>query len=254
MIGLMQKPPLASGRPPPRVTAGPETLHSSPGRQSTATRAFSAIALAAGLAASPAASGQSLELQGVLPGGKAVVATAGSAPKIVQAGAVIGDVRVVSVEASAILVESAGRRSRIELGAGPLRLAPSAGASATGDSRVVLTADSRGHFITTGYVNGRAQTFLVDTGASIVALSAADARRLGLDIEKGRVVQANTANGPTYGMAIRLDTLKVGGIVLHNVEAWVLDNLAGPALLGMTFLNRTAMQRDGGTMTLVKRF
>lgn len=197
-----------------------------------------------------------LDLQGVLPGGKAVVSVSGGAPKIVQAGATLGDLKVLSVESQAIVVESDGQKSRITLGAGPLRLQSPAGTTdrEPAGGRALLTADARGHFVTTGFVNGKPQTFLVDTGASIVALSTADARRLGLNLEKGRIVQANTANGQAYGTAIRLDSLKIGGIVMHNVEAWVMDNLSGPGLLGMTFLNRTSMQRDAGTMTLVKRY
>ena len=103
-------------------------------------------------------------------------------------------------------------------------------------------------------MNGKPQQFLVDTGASIVAISSADAKRLGVIMTNARTVQANTANGVTYGLAVKLDSLRVGDIMAYNVEAWVLDNLDGPALLGNTFLNRVSMTRDAGTLVLKKNF
>lgn len=208
------------------------------------------------LAALPvAALAQSVELQGVLPGGKAVVSVAGSPPRIVQAGAMLDGAKLVSVDSQAIVLESGGRQQRVVLGAGPLKTAPPGAVAGEGGSgRAVLSADSRGHFLTTGYVNGKPQPFLVDTGASIVALSKGDATRLGINLANGKTVVANTANGQAYGTAVRIDTLRIGDIVVHNTEAWIMDNLAGPALLGMSFLNRTAMQREGGTLTLIKRY
>ncbi len=202
------------------------------------------------------AAGQAFDLQGILPGGKAVVSVAGGAPKIVQSGAVVEGTKIIAIEANSITVEAAGKKFRIELGAGPLRLqsANAGNTSASGTGRVVLTADSRGHYITTGFINNKPQQFLVDTGASIVAISKADAHKLGLNLANGRTVQANIANGQAFGTAIRVDSLRIGEITLNNVETWVLDDLAGPALLGMTFLSRTAMQQEGGSLTLVKRY
>lgn len=207
------------------------------------------------LTALPAlAAAQSVELQGLLPGGKAVVSVAGAAPRIVQAGALLDGARLVSVDAQAIVLESGGRQQRVVLGSGPLKTAPVAAVAGEGGGRAVLSADSRGHFLTTGYVNGKPQPFLIDTGASIVALSKSDASRLGINLANGKTVVANTANGQAFGTAVRIDTLRIGDIVVHNTEAWIMDNLAGPALLGMSFLNRTAMQREGGTLTLIKRY
>ncbi len=199
---------------------------------------------------------QEIDLQGILPGGKAVVSIAGGSPRIVQAGAMLDGAKITAVDANSIMVESAGKKFRVELGAGPMRLqaASAANGSGSGAGKVVLTADSRGHYVTTGFINNKPQQFLVDTGASIVAVSKADAIRLGLNLAKGRTVQANTANGLAYGTAIRVDRLRIGDITVHDVETWVLDELSGPALLGMTFLSRTAMQQEGGILTLVKRY
>lgn len=197
-------------------------------------------------------------LQGVLPGGKAVLSINGGSSQVMSSGQVVDGVKLLSSDGDSATVEVGGRRERILLGAAPYRgRAPETGNAAVAaetTGKAVLAADSRGHFITTGYINGKPQQFLVDTGASIVALSSFDAYRLGLNLKNARTVQANTANGATYGLAIKLDSLKIGDIVVNNVEAWVLDNLAGPALLGNTFLNRLSMTREAGTLVLTKRF
>src|SRR6266850_2290771 len=97
--------------------------------------------------------------------------------------------------------------------------------------------------------------FVVDTGATFIALPQRDAERLGIDYRAGQLGQTRTANGVAQVYVVKLDAVRIGGIELHNVDATVhvgagLDQ----ALLGMSFLNRVQMQRDGGTMTLIQRF
>ena len=96
--------------------------------------------------------------------------------------------------------------------------------------------------------------FLVDTGATSIALPAREAARLGLDYRKGARGVSNTANGPVTVYRVSLDTVRLGGIELHTVEAVVLESGLDTALLGMTFLNRVEMKREGSTMTLTRRF
>jgi aspartyl protease family protein len=97
--------------------------------------------------------------------------------------------------------------------------------------------------------------FLVDTGASLISMGASEAKRLGIDYTSGQRTASATANGvvPTY--RVKLDEVKVGEITLNNVDGMVhiTDNLPS-TLLGMSFLNRMEMKRDGGKMTLIKRF
>ena len=95
---------------------------------------------------------------------------------------------------------------------------------------------------------------VVDTGASVVVLSSADAERLGLDWRKGVRRTMQTANGPTAGYLVKLSKVKVGGIELREVDGVVVEQGPGVALLGMSFLNRLEMKRDGDTMTLIRRF
>jgi aspartyl protease family protein len=98
-------------------------------------------------------------------------------------------------------------------------------------------------------------TFLVDTGASTIALNSATAKRIGIDYTKGRPGMATTASGYTRVYSVKLDSVKVGEIVLRNVDAGVID---GPQpetpLLGMSFLNALEMKRDGDKMELTRRY
>jgi len=120
---------------------------------------------------------------------------------------------------------------------------------------VTLAADARGHFFTDATINDQQVRFVVDTGASVVVLSGADANRLHLDYRKGRRAAMQTANGATTGYFVKLDRIRVGGIELSGVDAVVVEEgLGGFGLLGMSFLNRVEMRRDGEKMELIRRF
>ena len=157
---------------------------------------------------------------------------------------------VVSIEREAATLEIDGKRRSLKMG----QHQASAGGS-PGKQSVTLNADTRGHFIAEGQINGGSIRFLLDTGATSIALSAADAGRLGIAYQRGQVVRLNTANGVAVGYRITLDSVRIGDISLNGVEAVVMEGNALPvALLGNTFLNRMEMRRDGQTMTLTKRF
>ena len=95
--------------------------------------------------------------------------------------------------------------------------------------------------------------FLVDTGATTVAVSRADAERLGIDYKRGIPVQSETANGIGRGWRVTLASVTVGGTTVNNVVADVTDSSMSVALLGMTFLNHFDMQRQGATLVLRRR-
>ncbi|HAK63066.1 MAG TPA: TIGR02281 family clan AA aspartic protease [Alphaproteobacteria bacterium] len=122
----------------------------------------------------------------------------------------------------------------------PLPAAPQPGASAPSSHGVVhLSAVQGGHFLADASVNGTHVRFLVDTGASIVALSAFDARRLGLDPQElDYNITVSTANGQTRAASVSLDELRIGSISRSQVPALVVSEGAlEQSLLGMTFLN-----------------
>ena len=206
------------------------------------------VLLLAGLALPGAAvQAQEVGLAGIM-GSKALLMINGAPPRAVQVGATIDGIKLLSVQSDQVVVEIAGRKR-------PLRVGQHAvGLASDGAGKVILTADGQGHFVTTGTVNGNSVRFLVDTGASMISLGASDARRLGLDPRKGRQGISQTANGQTQISIVKLDQVRVGGIVLHQVDAAIPSTDMPVALLGMSFLNRMEMQRDGATMTLKKRF
>jgi aspartyl protease family protein len=85
-------------------------------------------------------------------------------------------------------------------------------------------------------------------------LGASDARRIGLDSSRGQRGYAQTAGGQVEVRRVKLDTVSIAGVTLHQVDASILPNDQPIALLGMSFLNRMEMQRDGDTMTLRQRY
>jgi aspartyl protease family protein len=180
---------------------------------------------------------------------KAVVMVDGVGPKTVAVGQKLpGNITLVSVERDSATFDIEGKRKTIRLGEAHST------APATANPTVALTADTRGHYFVDAQVNGLGIRFMVDTGATVVSLSSGDAQRLGLNYLDGPVMRLNTANGPARAWQVRLDTLRIGGITLNNVEAAVVDFAAMPALLGMNVLNRMDMRRDGDTLTLTKRY
>ena len=193
--------------------------------------------------------GANVGLAGVFPG-KALLTIDGGAARIVAVGAKTNEgVRVVAVDSDTATLEIDGKRRVLRVGQNV-----AAQPSGAGPAKIVLTAGAQGHFVTTGYINGSAIRFLVDTGASMVAIGAGDARRIGIDPAKGVRGISQTANGQTVVSIVKLDSVRVGDVTLNNVDATVHQHDLPFSLLGMSFLNRMEMQRSGDTMTLIKRF
>ena len=211
------------------------------------TRHFTLLALALCLVSGGAAA-QEVGLAGVI-GSKAMLMIDGGEPQAVAVGQSLAGVKVISVQGDQAVVEIGGRKRPLRVGQHAIGVAP-----ADGPGTIVMTADNQGHFYTTGSVNGAAVRFLVDTGATMVSLGASDARRIGLDFNRGQKGMTQTANGQTMVSKVKLDTVRIGDVTLHNVDALIHQNEMPMALLGMSFLNRMEMQRDGSTMTLRKRF
>jgi aspartyl protease family protein len=180
---------------------------------------------------------------------KAVLVIDGGEPRTLSVGANVSGVRLIAVDQDSATVEIGGKRQRLAIG----QHAHSGGNG--GEAQTTnLTADSRGHFITTGTVNGATIRFMVDTGATSIALGASDARRANVSTANARQVMVQTANGITQGWLVTLDTVRVGDVTLNGVEGMVHQHDMPIALLGMSFLNRMEMKRDGQTMTLRKRY
>jgi aspartyl protease family protein len=90
----------------------------------------------------------------------------------------------------------------------------------------------------------------------LVTLSSGDARRAGVDYRSGQKAVLQTANGTATAYRVKLDTVRLGDITLNNVDGAVVEgNVMGElGLLGLSFLNRLEMKRDGQTMMLIRRY
>ena len=198
-----------------------------------------------------AAMAQSVAMTGGM-GSKALLVINGGQPKALAAGDTHQGVKVISVTSDQAVVEVAGRRQTVTLSGAPVSVGGRGGAG--GGTEIVLTAGPGGHFVTQGSINGRGTQFVVDTGATMVSMGAAEARRLGINFETGQRMQAHTANGVTTGYRISLSTLRIQDVEVHNVEAAVMPMGMPYILLGNSFLSRFQMKQENGTMTLKRRF
>jgi len=128
--------------------------------------------------------------------------------------------------------------------------------SAKGHDDVLIFRDRWGMFKTVGSINGLPVKFLVDTGASSIAMNSAQARRLGIDFRvQGEPIYVSTASDVTRAYQLKLDVVKVGAIQLRNVTAVVMDG-AQPTevLLGMSFLGRVAMINESDKLILRRKY
>ena len=209
-----------------------------------------AVLLACTLIAPPAfADEPEIEVVG-LSEGRAVIVGSNGRPKIYREGDMLPNgARLVTATRESAIVELNGKRRALTMGTNVLA-APKSG----GSGRAILTADTHGHFEAMGAINGSSVRFLVDTGATLISMGVNDARRIGIDYMKGERAFSNTANGVARVYRVHLDTVKVGDITMNNVEGSVHEANMPFVLLGMSFLNRVEMNRQGDSLTLVKRF
>lgn len=207
------------------------------------------LALLAGQAA--AQTSPQVALSGV-SGQKALLVVDGAAPKLLVAGQTHQGVKLLSVDGDSATVDIQGQRHVLQVGAAPVSVGN--GRSDGGGQRIVMTADPSGHFMPDGQINGQTVRFMVDTGATTVALGAAEARRINLKYEHGQRVRMSTANGVSTGYLIRLASVRVGDVVAYDVEAVVSPQPMPFVLLGNSFLNRFQMQKHNDQLTLEKRF
>jgi aspartyl protease family protein len=213
-----------------------------------AKAATTTLILAAVWLASSAAWAGSVSVMGLFKD-KAIVSIDGGKPRTLSAGQTVQGVKLIAADSSSANIEVDGKRRTLGMGQS------FAGGTPTGTRQVVsLTADARGHFAAMGSLNGFPVTFLVDTGATSIAISASEAGRMGLDYRAGQATGVSTAAGVVPAWHVKFNTVKVGGIVLNQVDGMVVETGLDVPLLGMSFLNRMEVRRDGQTMTLTQRY
>ncbi len=199
---------------------------------------------------------QSVALSGVM-GSKALLVVDGGAPKALDVGEAYQGVKVLSVSGDQAVLEvkntgSTGT-SRLTVRVGDAPVSQGARPGGSNASKIILPIGQGGHFFAQGWINNRPIKFMVDTGATTVAMGVSDAERMGIDYKKGQMVQMGTANGVAQGWKVKVNTLKIGDIEVYDVDTIVGPNMPF-ALLGNSFLSRFNMNKTFDQMVLEKRF
>lgn len=180
---------------------------------------------------------------------KAMVVINGNKPRVLAVGQMEQGARLIAADAQSATFWVDGQRRVLEMGQSY------AGKGRDERPVVSLNADARGHFSASGFINGRSLEFLVDTGASSIAISTQEADRLELSYRNGQPGKVSTANGTATAYRVLFNNVRVGGISLNMVPGVVVEGGGLPvALLGMSFLNQVNMKREGSVMTLTQRY
>ena len=160
---------------------------------------------------------------------------------------------VILVEASSkyAILEIKGKRSKYNLGN-----RVSASYVQTDKKKVQIYRDGNNMFKTVGSINGYPVDFLVDTGASVVAINSILAKRLGLQYKlNGKQTVVATASGKELAYSISLDKVKIGEIMLRNIDAVVIEgNDPSTPLLGMSYLGRLTLDNKDQYLELQERY
>jgi len=192
---------------------------------------------------------ETLTLQG-LSASKAVMMIDGKLRVIATGKTSPEGVKVITVDRDGAVLEVAGKQQRYTL-----NNAVSFNFTKIENRTEKIFKDRGGMYRTVGSINGRSVDFLVDTGASSVAMNTVQAKRLGIRYrEIGTPSGVTTASGYEKAYRVKLKTVSVGGITQKNVQATVIDGKhPGPILLGMTFLGKLKVEHSGNAMTLKQR-
>ena len=171
--------------------------------------------------------------------------------QLVRAGHSVDGVTLLSADPSRAVVLIDGKRHEIGLSQ------RAGGGFVQPEARVVrITRDGQGHFRVRGRIDGQPVSFLVDTGATLLAMSGAEAGRLGIDYgADGQTAQVLTAAGPAISYLVRLDEVEVGGIRVKGVDAAIVEGgYPTEILLGMSFLRSVGFSERAGVLTLTQDF
>lgn len=210
-------------------------------------------ALALALLGAGVAHAQAVALTGML-GGNALLVVDGSAPKALAVGDTFRGVRLVSTQGDAAVVDIDGKRQTLRVGEAPVSVGSGGASGGSGGARVVLTADSGGHFMAQGQINGKAATLMVDTGATGVVIAESDAQRMGIKYNTGLPMKISTANGVIPAWYVKISTVRVGDVVAYDVDGVVASGSMPYVLLGNSFLSRFQMNRTNDQLVLEKRY
>ena len=191
---------------------------------------------------------EKIEMQALMPG--MVVLLIDGERTTLKTGESAQGVKMISSTTHSAVLEVNGERNTYQMGT-------SIGTSFHKPEMITerLVMDAHGMFKRYGSINGHSVNFLIDTGASSVAMSAREARKLGIQYHlKGKVTRANTASGLAKAWAVKFKTVRLGQLLEHNVKGMVVDgDYPTQVLLGMTFLNRMKVEKSGNTMIITRK-
>jgi len=199
------------------------------------------LATATALSAAP-----QVQVVGLFPG--AVVLNVDGQRKLVKVGQTgPAGVLVVSADSRGAVLRVDGVERAYSLGR-----EYSDGFAAPSKTQLSIAKGVGGHYWVAGSIDGHPLQFLVDTGATSIAMNEGQARRLGIDYRVvGKPMVVGTASGTAKAWRVHLNSVKVGGLEVLGVEAVVLDgDSPSEALLGMSFLNRVRWREEQGVLVL----
>ncbi|MFO1336930.1 MAG: retropepsin-like aspartic protease [Burkholderiaceae bacterium] len=199
----------------------------------------------------PPAMAQNVLLSGTLGSSKAILVIDGQMQTVAVGSTARGVTLKRLVSADEAVVEIGGKPFSLRMGASPVSLGGSGGGG--GGSAIVLPVGPGGHFMANGTVNGKSANFMIDTGATTIAMGLSDATRLGLKYDGGRRGMASTAGGNVPMYEVSLNSVRIGDVEVYGLSAGVVEANMPYILLGNNFLSRFTMRRDGDTMRLEKK-
>ena len=141
---------------------------------------------------------------------KAIVMIDGSKPRTLSVGQTVQGVKLISADSGSANFDVDGKSRILSMGQS------FAGAATRDRQSVSLIADARGHFTAAGSLNGYPVSFLVDTGATSIAISSTEAKRMGIDYKAGQAYGVNTAAGVIPAWRVTFNTVKVGSITMNQ--------------------------------------
>ncbi|MDN6856125.1 TIGR02281 family clan AA aspartic protease [Pseudomonas sp. CAN2814] len=204
------------------------------------------VLLSLSLCASAAMAAPQVQVVGLFPG--AAVLNIDGQRKLVKVGQTGPEgVQVVSADSHKAVLRVGGVEQTYELS----REYSSGGyAAPSARTEMSIARGTGGHYWVAGSINNQNAQFLVDTGATTVAMNEGQARRLGIDYRVGGTpMMASTASGTAKGWRVTLNSVKLGGVEVLGVEGIVLEgDFPTEILLGMSYLNRVGWREDQGMM------
>lgn len=158
-------------------------------------------------------------------------------------------VLLVSADGKQAVLEIEGKRKTITLSRGIVNQF-----KAANKTEIRIASGAGGHYQTQGLINGYQVEFLVDTGATTIAMNHFVAERLGIDYRAGTPITVNTANGPTKAFLVTLSSVSVGNIVVNQVSAAVsTTDSPSIVLLGNAYLSKVDLKIDQGVLVLKEK-